>query len=143
MKTALFFCVMVFVVGLTNIAHGENNLVIDKAVLLMRHGVRPPTHNPALDPAIAPDAWPVWAVPYGYLTPHGAQAFTLLGAYDREKLTAYKLLPKSGCPDGVTVYTDVDERTVKTGEAFVVGLAPGCDIAVNHAVGHTDPLFSP
>jgi 4-phytase/acid phosphatase len=36
-------------------------LKVERVVLLMRHGVRPPTHEPALAPAIAPDPWPVWA----------------------------------------------------------------------------------
>ncbi len=107
-----------------------------RAVLLMRHGVRPPTHEPALDPAIAPSAWPAWDVPDGYLTAHGAAAIQLLGAYDRQVLA-----PGAACPD-VTIYTDVDERTVKTGEAFAAGYAPGCALPVGHAAGAKDPLFS-
>lgn len=119
------------------------DLVEDSAVLLMRHGVRPPTHEPALDPAIAPSPWPRWEVPDGYLTPHGAQAVFLLAAYDRKMLAAEGLLPATGCPAGVAIYTDVDERTVKTGEAYAAGLAPGCNLPVGHAAGGTDPLFSP
>lgn len=103
----------------------------------MRHGVRPPTHEPALSPAIAPEPWPVWEVPDGYLTPHGAQAISLLAAYDRGLF-----VPEPGCPS-ITIYADVDERTVKTGEAYAQGFAPGCNIAVDHAAATTDPLFSP
>jgi len=107
-------------------------LHLERAVLLMRHGVRPPTHEPALDPAIAPDAWPKWEVPDGYLTPHGAAAIKLLAAYDRNFFGA-------GCGD-LSIYADVDERTVKTGEAYAAGF--GCATPVGHAAG-TDPLFSP
>jgi len=113
-------------------------LHLERAVLLMRHGVRPPTHEPALDPAIAPSAWPTWDVPDGYLTPHGAAAISLLASYDRALLAP---LVQGKCPD-VNIYADVDERTVKTGAAYAQGFAPGCAITVGHASGLTDPLFS-
>jgi 4-phytase/acid phosphatase len=124
-------------------AYAAPDLVADSAVLLMRHGVRPPTHEPALDPAIAPSPWPSWEVPDGYLTPHGAQAIKLLAGYDRTMLASAGLLPAAGCPAGVSIYADVDERTVKTGEAFAAGLAPGCNIPTGHAASVKDPLFSP
>jgi 4-phytase/acid phosphatase len=119
-------------------------LQTESVVLLMRHGVRPPTHEPALDPAIAPDPWPVWEVADGYLTPHGAQAIALLAAYDRGIFAAAGVLPATGCPapGSVTVYADVDERTVKTAESFATALAPGCAIPVGHAATESDPLFS-
>jgi 4-phytase/acid phosphatase len=123
-------------------AHAAPTLVIDREVLLIRHGVRPPTHEPALPPAIAPDAWPAWPVPDGYLTPHGAAAVKLLGAYDRAMLAAQGVLPATGCPAKVTIYADVDERTVATGAAYAAGFAPGCDIPVGHAAGAKDALFS-
>ncbi len=126
----------VFKPGTLKLLIFDPTLHVERVVLLMRHGVRPPTHEPALDPAIAPSPWPVWDVPDGYLTPHGAQAIKLLAAYDR-KLFA----PAPGCPS-IAIYADVDERTVKTGEAYAEGFAPGCKIAVDHAAGATDPLFS-
>jgi 4-phytase/acid phosphatase len=118
-------------------------MVVVSEVLLLRHGVRPPTHEPALPPAIAPDAWPAWPVPPGDLTPHGAAAITLLAAYDRGQAAAAGLVPAEGCPSGVTIYADVDERTVATGQAFAAGFAPGCALPVGHAAGASDPLFSP
>jgi 4-phytase/acid phosphatase len=129
-KKRLLACLLL---GLCNAAP----LHVERVVILMRHGVRPPTKTPALPVAIAPEAWPVWEVPDGFLTPHGAQAIQLLGAYDRQVFA-----PAPGCPD-VAVYADVDERTVKTGEAFAAGFAPGCKIVVGHAAGTRDPLFSP
>jgi 4-phytase/acid phosphatase len=82
-------------------------------------------------------------VPDGYLTPHGAQAIKLLAAYDRGMLASAGLVAAAGCPADVKIYTDVDERTEKTGEAFAAGFAPGCGLAASHAAGATDPLFSP
>jgi 4-phytase/acid phosphatase len=117
-------------------------LVIDSAVLLLRHGVRPPTHEPALPTAIAPLPWPSWPAAPGDLTPHGAKAIALLAAYDRQAFAAQGLLPATGCPAGVTIYADVDERTVATGAAFAAGFAPGCRLPVVHANGPSDPLFS-
>ncbi len=114
-------------------------LVTDSAVLLMRHGVRPPTHEPALDPSIAPEAWPAWDVPPGDLTPHGAQAISLVAAFDRTYFAA--LAPAGACPS-LSIYADVDERTVKTGEAYAAGFAPGCRAAIGHAETAKDKLFS-
>lgn len=114
-------------------------LHLEHAVLLMRHGVRPPTSAPALSPALAPSPWPSWDVPPGYLTAHGAAAVTLLGAYDR---ILFAQLAPGPCPD-VMIYADVDERTLKTGEAYAEGFAPGCALAVGHAATAKDPLFSP
>ncbi len=124
-------------------AHAQT-LKLERVVLLMRHGVRPPTHEPALDPSLAPDPWPTWDVPDGYLTPHGAAAVKLLAAYDRALWAGDGLLPASGCPAAasVAIYADVDERTVKTGQAYAAGLAPGCALSTGHANGAKDPLFS-
>ncbi|MDI7774757.1 histidine-type phosphatase [Asticcacaulis sp. EMRT-3] len=123
------------VLSFAPMAANASALKLERTVLLMRHGVRPPTHTPALSPTIAPSPWPNWSTPNGYLTPHGAQAITLLAAYDRAHFA-----PSAGCPD-VRIYADTDERTLKTGEAYAAGFAPGCHIKVHHAAG-TDPLFS-
>lgn len=112
-------------------------LKLQRVVLLMRHGVRPPTHFPPLDPAIAPSAWPEWAVPPGNLTPHGAASIRLLAAFDRQYLAS---LVTAKCPD-IGIYADIDERTLATGAAYAEGFAPGCAIPVHHAAGK-DPLFS-
>ena len=117
-------------------AQPEPALKLERTVLLIRHGVRPPTHEPALSPAIAPDPWPRWDTPDGYLTPHGAAAITLLAAYDRQIFA-----PAPGCPD-IGIYADLDERTLKTGAAYAAGFAPGCNVIVQHAAGASDPLFS-
>jgi 4-phytase/acid phosphatase len=120
---------------------GAQTLVVDRAVLLIRHGVRPPTHEPALPVAIAPDAWPAWPVPDGNLTPHGAQAIAHLAAFDRLLFAQDGLLPATGCPD-IAIHADIDERTIKTGEAFAAGFAPGCNVPVGHVAAGRDPLFS-
>jgi 4-phytase/acid phosphatase len=120
-----------------SMAPAATPLKVERVVLLIRHGVRPPTHEPALSPAIAPEAWPRWDVPDGDLTAHGAAAIARLAAYNRALWA-----PAVGCP-ALDIYADVDERTLKTGAAFAAGFAPGCAVTVRHAAGARDPLFSP
>jgi 4-phytase/acid phosphatase len=118
---------------------------IERIVLLMRHGVRPPTKAQPMAVGIAVDAWPAWPVKPGYLTPHGAEAVTLLGGFDRAVLAA-RLLGGEACPaaGAVSVYSDSDQRTIATGDAWLKGFAPGCAIANgHHAQDDPDSLFSP
>lgn len=118
---------------------------IERIVLLMRHGVRPPTKAQPMAVGIAVDVWPAWPVRPGYLTPHGAQAVTLLGGFDRAIL-AKGLFGGRGCPaaGSVSVYSDSDQRTIATGDVWLAGFAPGCGIANDHhAQDDPDALFSP
>jgi 4-phytase/acid phosphatase len=131
------------VIAMPATAAPASKMVIDSEVLLLRHGVRPPTHEPALSTAIAPQPWPNWSVAPGDLTPHGARAIALLAIYDRKKFAAEGLLSAAGCPQGVTIYADVDERTIATGQTFAAAFAPSCHLPVTHAQGPSDPLFSP
>ena len=51
---------------------GAPDLTVDHVVLVMRHGVRPPTKDPAMPAGTAIGEWPKWSVNPGWLTPHGA-----------------------------------------------------------------------
>ena len=92
-------------------------LKLERVVMLMRHGIRPPTKATVTPPGIAAEPWPSWDAPYGHLTAHGAQAIRLLGQFDRESLAARGLLPRTGCPRAVAVWSDTDQRTIATGRA--------------------------
>lgn len=121
-------------------------LELERVVMLMRHGIRPPTKATVTPEGIAAEPWPKWDVPYGHLTTHGAQAVTLLGQYDRAALSARGLLAAQGCPAAgeVVIWSDSDERTIKTGDAELQGLLPGCATTNDHLdEGKTDLLFSP
>lgn len=112
---------------------------LDRVVVVMRHGVRPPTKAQALPPGMAPGPWPTWDVNWGELSHHGERAVALLGAFDR---TNYAGLLGSGCP-AVRAVADTDQRTVRTAEVYVAALLPGCTVPVEHkAAGETDPRFS-
>ena len=115
-------------------------------VIIARHGVRSPTGKPDQWNQFSSQPWPVWSVPPGYLTEHGAKLMTLFGAYDRELLANQGLLAAQGCGDvgRITIVADSDERTRETGKAIAAGLMPGCKLETHAlAEGTPDPLFHP
>ena len=121
-------------------------LKLERVVMLMRHGIRPPTKATVTPPGIAAAPWPQWNAPYGHLTAHGAEAIRLLGRFDRESLAARGFLPREGCPKAavVVVWSDTDQRTIATGDALLNGMFPGCGLRNGHlAKGTKDPLFNP
>lgn len=120
--------------------------VLQKVVIISRHGVRTPeTIAEELD-GWSTQAWPVWSEPPGNLTPRGAQLATLLGRYYRAYAVSGQLLPEQGCPSRGSVYVHADllERTRSTAQALLDGLAPGCGIAYRTRPDATvDGLFHP
>ncbi len=113
-------------------------------VIVSRHGVRSPTGKTDQLNRYSSQPWPVWSVPPGYLTEHGAKLMTLFGTYDREQLAAQGLLTPDGCADAehIRIIADSDQRTRETGKALAHGLAPGCAIEVTALPeGSADPLF--
>ncbi len=113
---------------------------LDRVVVVMRHGVRPPTKAQALPAGLAPAPWPAWDVGWGELSHHGERAVALLGAFDRAN---YATLLGSGCP-AIRAVADTDQRTVRTAEVYVAALLPGCAVHVDHGAAGTEDLrFSP
>jgi len=113
---------------------------IDRVVVVMRHGIRPPTKAEPLPAGLAPAPWPAWDVGWGELSRHGERAVALLGAFDR---SVYAGLLGTGCP-AIRAVADTDQRTVRTAEVYVAALLPGCTTSVEHkAEGERDPRFSP
>ncbi len=116
-------------------------LHVDRVVVVMRHGVRPPTKDPAMPARYAADTWPDWPVKPGYLTPHGAKAIAALGASDRAFYRAAGLIG-AGCPDAAII-ADSDQRTIATAAAWAATFAPGCTVPSDHKPQDaTDPRFS-
>ncbi|MCH3755969.1 hypothetical protein LZC13_10130, partial [Campylobacter coli] len=72
-------------------------LTVDRVVLLMRHGVRPPTKAPPMPAGTADRPGPAGPVAPGYLTPHGRTAIARVAAYDRARWSAAGLVAKTGC----------------------------------------------
>ncbi|WBU51459.1 AppA family phytase/histidine-type acid phosphatase [Kosakonia pseudosacchari] len=128
-------------------AKADTGMKLERVVIVSRHGVRAPTKFTPQMREVTPFQWPQWDVPLGWLTPRGAQLITALGHYQRLRLADMGLLTNKTCPDEgrVVVIADTDQRTRKTGEAFLAGLAPECHIPVHYQQekSKTDPLFNP
>lgn len=118
---------------------------LERVVMLTRHGVRPPTSDLPLPQGYAAEAWPTWDVPAGHLTAHGAALISQLGGYDRLQYAQRGLVSMDRCPGAgtVVVWSDTDQRTTKSAEAWVKGFAPGCDLQAERLAGGRDPLYSP
>ncbi len=118
-------------------------LHVDRVVMLMRHGVRPPTKSPPMPAGTAAEAWPEWPVKPGYLTPHGADALRLLAAADRAAFIADGVLPRTGCGT-MRIIADSDQRTIATAQTWGTAIAPGCALDLAHRPQDVaDPIFSP
>ncbi|WP_127088575.1 histidine-type phosphatase [Aquabacter cavernae] len=117
--------------------------VLERVVLVQRHGVRAPTQSLETLDAWSARGWPVWPVARGYLTDKGAQVVALIADGIRAHYAARGLLA-GGCANGaVQVWADGrDERTRHSGAQMAAHLAPGCGLSVQSGPhGARDPLF--
>lgn len=125
------------------IAHAQDNghYVLEKAVQVSRHGVRPQTDTQKLVDATQRQ-WPTWLVRDGELTGHGYLAASLMGAWQAGHYRQAGLLP-AGCPDNTTVYTlsSPKQRTRATAAALLDGMFPGCGQKALASAEKLDPLF--
>lgn len=117
------------------------DLTLERVVVVMRHGVRPPTKDQPLPPVFTSQAWPKWDVPAGGLTSHGEQAIAKLAVFDGAN---YNVLLGKGCTTKVRVVADTDQRTLKTASVYADTLFAGCGLKVENAgEGKSDVRFSP
>lgn len=108
-------------------------LKLERVVMLMRHGVRPPTKARVTPDGVADKPWPKWSVDFGELTQHGYDAVKLLGGWDRRNWAERGLLPAQSCPgeQDVAVAASAKSRTQATARALIEGMAPECVVAVS------------
>lgn len=121
-------------------------LKLERMVMMMRHGVRPPTKPVATPAGTTAQPWGAWSTPYGELTPHGGEGARLMGVYYRTFLSARGLLPRDGCAAGgeVVALASSKQRAIKTAEMFVEGLQPGCGVKVDFPDSEdNDRIFHP
>ena len=125
------------------------NLKMVKAVLLMRHGVRPPTSTPKFQVySAAPlPTNGAWGAPDGNLTPNGAALVGALARVERSLYSAKGIIAPTGCPAAGDVFIWADnaaERTLATGAALATSLYTGCGLAAGASASATaDPIFTP
>lgn len=118
-------------------------LAVDRVVLMMRHGIRPPTKAQPLPADVTPAAWPTWTTKPGWLTDHGARAIVAVADFDRIGFVKAGLLPRTDCPTRIALLADSDQRTIATAAHYAQGLAPGCTLAIEHRPqDEPDPLFN-
>lgn len=140
------FALLAFLLLSLGLSAAED-LQLVQVVLLSRHGVRSPTKtSPPLED-VAKDAWPKWPVGPGELTPHGVQAATAMGEFYRYYFSQAGVLGSNGCPrtHEVFVWSDVEERTVKTAQSILDGMYNGCGLKPRTQANRKedDPLFHP
>ncbi|MET0331344.1 MAG: histidine-type phosphatase [Dyella sp.] len=112
-------------------------------IVLMRHGVRAPTSEPAKLAAYADQPWPTWPVAAGMLTAHGAQGMQALGArYRADYRTAGVLGASCAELSVLQVIADSTPRNRASAAALLRGLAPDCGLHFQGLpVTESNPLF--
>ncbi|WP_310632990.1 histidine-type phosphatase [Paraburkholderia sp.] len=115
---------------------------LDRAVIVMRHGVRAATDTRKMNASSA-QAWPAFEVPDGELTPHGYRAIVALGRWEREYFVHQGLLDPGTCASAhdVFVWSSPASRTQATARAWLDGVLPRCGVEAGHAAENQDTLF--
>ena len=126
----------------TPAASRQQPLKLEKVVMLMRHGVRPPTKAAVVPPGYSPETWPDWPVDFGLLTPHGAAGVKLLGQSDRADFGARGLFPdQCPAPGTIVLKASYKERTIDTAKNWAAGFMPGCAATVSHPAASKDDVI--
>jgi 4-phytase/acid phosphatase len=111
--------------------------ILERVVILQRHGVRAPTKSPEALAPFAQQPWVQWPVAPGELTDHGAAALARMGEGLRRH---YEML--LGDCGRVYVWSDnADQRTRVSGNTMAAALALGCNLTAAWAKGEDDPIF--
>ncbi len=124
----------------------DDGTVLKQIIIFGRHGVRSPTVSPADYARLSPRPYPDFGVPPGYLTAHGWQAESLLGAYYREYLLHERLLTGNVRWDASHSYFRANsiQRSNVTAAALGAGLFEGMAVRVHsYPLGRPDPAFDP
>lgn len=117
--------------------------VLDKVVVLSRHGVRPQTDTAKIEEATG-RKWPQWTVDDGQLSGHGYTGITLQAAYQLEQWKRAGLHVGGACPRGSDLFawSSASQRTRATAQAYLDGMFPGCGLRAGYKQGpDKDPIF--
>ena len=122
------------------------NAVLQQVVLVARHGIRSPTHNPASLKEETGLDWPDWPVASGQLTPHGRKT---LDALMRDIARFYDFpcrLPGTFCltKDEPVIWADsADDRTRESGQIMADAFSSTRRLRARFlAPGQRDPVFN-
>lgn len=123
-----------------------DGLVLEKVVMIVRHGLRAPLEHEAPVGDMAQEPWPQWPVEQSMMTARGLEGMRLLGVYDRQAYAARGLFPAADCPasGAVRIRASTSPRAIASAGAMAEGFAPGCVLEVQHgAPGTRDATFDP
>ncbi|MDE7548385.1 phosphoanhydride phosphohydrolase [Acetobacter fabarum] len=124
----------------------QRGAMLERVVLLTRHGIRSPTKPPRTLQAQTGHAWAQWPVAPGDLTEHGRQALAQMVVLVRQYYTQAGLLQSGGCPTSasIAIWADAkDHRTRESGGIWADQLAPPCGLRANALPdGQEDPIFA-
>ena len=124
----------------------RHGLIVERVVMVMRHGVRAPLAGEVPPRTRTSAPWPRWPVAEGRLTSHGAAAIAVQARAERRWLAKLELIKAGTCPpqSAIRIWTNTANRTIATGGSFAHAFAPGCGLFVGHlSPGAIDPLFEP
>ncbi|MGN5373380.1 histidine-type phosphatase [Sphingomonas hankookensis] len=122
------------------------DIVVDQAIVVMRHGIRAPLDGEVPEGTRTAQPWPRWPVAESPITPHGHRALERVAAADRRRFIRQGLIPARGCPApaAVTIRSNNSARTIASGDDYAAALLPGCPGTVVHLpAGSADPIFEP
>jgi 4-phytase/acid phosphatase len=142
----LFASLLAVPVGAQTVSDIDDGTILKQIIIFGRHGVRSPTVSPADYAKVSPRPYPDFGVPPGYLTTHGWQAESLLGAYFREYLLHERVFTGDVNWDALRSYFRANsiQRSNVTAAAFGAGLFEGMAVPVHsYPLGQTDSAFDP
>jgi glucose-1-phosphatase len=149
MNKKIFAALLVAVCFASSVANGQaaaEGYQLEQVLLMSRHNLRAPLadNGSVLEQSTA-QPWPEWDVPGGWLSTKGGVLEAHMGNYMREWLADQGLVTSGECPAPQSFYAYASnlQRTVATGQSFINGAFPGCDVPVHHQeiTGPRDPLF--
>ncbi|PCD78968.1 histidine-type phosphatase [Acetobacter orleanensis] len=120
--------------------------MLEKVVLVSRHGIRSPTKPLSTLEKTTGRVWSAWPVPPGELTDHGRTNLTLMGQFLRDWYAPLLPAASQTCTSSsaVFVWADAtDSRTRQSGDILAKTLSHGCTSAAHGlSAGQHDPLFN-
>ena len=147
MRRKLSSFALALTLALGSAAQADPALRLERVVIVMRHGVRPPTKSADQLARYSDQAWPGdadWGAAPGELTPHGAQEIQNVGKGLRAAYAQLGLLPAQGDIAARTlIWADgADQRTRESARNVAQGLSPLAPPPFGSgAPGQRDPLF--
>lgn len=118
---------------------------LERVVLIARHGIRSPTHDPRSLEQETGVVWPSWPVAPGELTDHGrATLDAMMQGVSRhyDLACTHNTSPCIGATPPFIWADSADNRTRESGQIMAHALSPGHEImARSLAAGQHDPVF--